>query len=182
MDVLRERKQSVQSRLQRKLRRIDKKIAFARAKKQRVIELYAGGNIEHEDYAQRSVVYDKEINTCNAERLEISQSIPVLHKAEVVDTSIKQYCHGVKLRLEKCSDFESKRQFLLDHIDKVVYHNEDVAIHGFVPILEGPPEDQGKIEFRIPDKITQADRFGRYLKYATAGQKISLPQFNGFPK
>lgn len=87
------------------------------------------------------------------------------------------------MALEKCSDFDSKRQFLLDYVEKIVYVNEDVAIYGSLPLLlNAPEEEQGKLEFRISGKITEADRFSRRAKYGTGIIDITLPQYNGFKK
>lgn len=152
-----------------------------RTKKQRVIELYAGGSIEREDYVRKSMAYDAKIGLLNEERLGIVRQIPSIHKDDVVEASIKQFCRTAQLRFEKSIDFDTKRQFFLDYIDKVVYFEDQIAIHGSVPIERGTDgEEQGKIEFKIPGKITKAERKARYMKYRSGYEQITLPQFNGF--
>jgi hypothetical protein len=179
--VLKERKQDVQLRLRRKLRRADGKIENVRTKKQRVIELYAGGSIEREDYVRKSMSYDAKIALLNEERLEIVRQIPAIHKTDVVEASIKQFCRTAQLRFEKCTDFDTKRQFFLDYLDKVVYFEDQIAIHGSVPIeQDAEGEDKGRIEFKITGKITKAERKARYMKYRSGYEQITLPQFNGF--
>lgn len=127
--------------------------------------------------------YDNEILALNAERLEISKKVPILHKADVIDLSVRQYCHTARMNFEKCKDFDSKRQFLLEYVEKIVYQNEDVAIYASVPIQDGRDEsEQSKIEFRILGKITTKDRTGKYLKYGIGVKNITLPQYNGFQK
>ena len=52
---------------------------------------------------------------------------------------------------------------MLDHIDKVVFSNERIELHGSVPVRvsanEAAPDkaDAGKIEFCIEDRITRSD-------------------------
>ena len=86
---------------------------------------------------------------------ELVKIIPFLHKTQVIDVSINQYCESVRIQLEKCIDFETKRQFMLDYIEKIVYLNDTVEIHGSVPVKLKAYEDQdqsaetAKIEFCI---------------------------------
>ena len=57
-----------------------------------------------------------------------------------------------------------------------------VVVQGLIPLqLQADSEDeQEKIEFRIPGKITDKDRFNRYAKYGTGIKTVTLPQYNGF--
>ena len=36
--------------------------------------------------------------------------------------------------MERCIDFDTKRQFLVDHIEKIIYHRDSVTLIGAVPI------------------------------------------------
>ena len=69
---------------------------------------------------------------------------------------------AANVRFRSCADFSSRGQFLLDHIDKVVFSNERIELHGSVPVRvsanEAAPDkaDAGKIEFCIEDRITQS--------------------------
>lgn len=73
--------------------------------------------------------------------------------------SIRQFCSAAKARFEKCSNFDSKRQFLLEHIEKVVYQKYKVMIRGSVPIklrtYADPDQtsEASKIPFRIEGAV-----------------------------
>lgn len=107
----------------------------------------------------KNLDFDNDLNRLRIERKELIAKIPLLHKKEVIDTSIKQYCESAKVRFEKCDDFETKRQFLLDHIKKVVYWDEEIELHGSVPVklkvYEGKEQDieMAKIEFCIKGNL-----------------------------
>lgn len=80
--------------------------------------------------------------------------------------SIAQFCERARLRYEKCADFETRRQFLLDYIGEIRYRKDRVELHGLVPIDLKTPEakssDVGlaQIEFCIEAEISIADRTG----------------------
>ncbi len=65
------------------------------------------------------------------------------------------------MRFAKCSDFASKRQFLLDYVEKVVHVKDRVALHGSVPIKSGHGGDAetNKLPFCIESEITKAERY-----------------------
>jgi len=52
----------------------------------------------------------------------------------IVDVSIAQFCEAARARLEQCRDFDDKRQFLLQHIGKILYRDNVVLLHGTVPV------------------------------------------------
>jgi hypothetical protein len=180
MESLHGKKENIQVRLRRRLKSIDKKVSFVQAKKQRLIDLYAAGDLEKDVYVQKNVTYDTEISSLDAKRIEIASQIPVLHRLEEVDTSIQQYCQMVRIRLQKCKDAETKRKFMLDFIEKIIYANENVAICGSVPLYDESSRDRSrdKIEFKIPGKILISDRRAKYIPYGEGGKPSSLPEYN----
>jgi hypothetical protein len=60
--------------------------------------------------------------------------IPILHGEEIIEVSVRQYTEAVRARLKRCFDFESRRQFVLDYIEKIVSTNDHVAVYGSVPV------------------------------------------------
>ncbi len=80
--------------------------------------------------------------------------------------SIEQFCERARLRYEKCIDFETRRQFLLDYIGEIKYRKDKVELRGSVPIelkaQEAKRSDAGfaQIEFCIQAEISVADRLG----------------------
>ncbi len=87
------------------------------------------------------------------------KQIPLLHKKELVDVSLAQYCESTKEQFKTLKDFESRRQFLLDHIDRVIVAKNSISIYGYVPVrlkvYEDPdqPNGAGKIWFCIEKEL-----------------------------
>ena len=54
---------------------------------------------------------------------------------------VRQCCEEAKTRLEKCADFERKRQFALDYIERVTFGNGRVTLRGSVPVKIKAYED-----------------------------------------
>jgi hypothetical protein len=124
MDFFKETTRAAHLKLTQDLRAIDRHMQDADEAKHRIVDVYASGDLERDAYVERSLAYDQELNALRRQRSELIKKIPLLHKAEAVDVSITQYCSAANVRFRNCVDFPSKRQFLLDHIDKVVFSND----------------------------------------------------------
>jgi hypothetical protein len=68
-----------------------------------------------------------------------------------VDASVRQFCATAKARLQACSDFDANRQFLVDHVERVIYNRYDVTMVGSIPVRTESGET--KLPFRIGGKI-----------------------------
>ena len=79
-----------------------------------------------------------------------------------MEAGIAQFCENAPARLKRCRDFASKRQFLLDRVEKVTFIDDSVTIHGSVALTatsRAPAETEaGKLEFRISDQITPEEK------------------------
>jgi hypothetical protein len=53
---------------------------------------------------------------------------------DFVDASVRQFCANAKARLQACTDEDAKRSFLLDHVERVIYHHYEVTLLGSVPL------------------------------------------------
>jgi hypothetical protein len=63
------------------------------------------------------------------------------------------------------TDFAGRRQFLLDHIEKVVYVNNKVSLYGRVPIKGDHGEAETKmLTFCIESEITKEERYREKLR------------------
>lgn len=152
--------------------------------KKRMLGLYTDGELDRDIYVKKNIECDYEINQLKNDRIELLKQIPLLHKKDLIDTSIKQFCETVRVRLEKCDDFEAKRQFLLDYVDKIVYWNEKVELHGSVPVKLKVYEngehttELAKIEFCIKDTIALSERFGRKNRQPNFSVQITRNEFD----
>jgi hypothetical protein len=70
---------------------------------------------------------------------------------DFVEASIRQFFATANARLQASADFDAKRQFLLDHVERVIYNPYSVTIVGSVPVQSASGET--KLLFRIEGKI-----------------------------
>jgi hypothetical protein len=70
------------------------------------------------------------------------------------------------------SDFDAKREFLVGHIEKVIYNRYKVAISGSVPVQSGSGET--KVQFRIEDEIDIVAVRSNSQRNGRQQQKIAL--------
>jgi hypothetical protein len=76
-----------------------------------------------------------------------------------VKPSKPQNEHMFSGRFEKAVDFDAKRQFLLDHVEKVIYDRYHVVVIGSVPVkpvgrdTDSDPEQVRKLEYRVEGRI-----------------------------
>ncbi len=134
-------------------------------------------------FNEKKLAYDNETNKFKGEREELVLRIPLLHKGEVIDTSVKQFCEAARVRFEKCVDFDTKRQFLLDYVEKIIFTDDHVAVYGSVPVHmkaytdADAPIETSKIEFKLEGDISSVERFATYKK-KSGGSPITMAEFN----
>jgi hypothetical protein len=80
-----------------------------------------------------NVSLDKELHALKLKKAEFVHGLPLLHK-ESVELSVRQFCDVARVRLERCATFDDKRQFLFDHVERVIYDRYRVTVIGSVPI------------------------------------------------
>lgn len=69
-----------------------------------------------------------------------------------------------------------RRQFLLDHIEKVVYLNNKVSVHGRVPIKgEHGEAEATMLTFCIESEITKEERYREKLRTMEAMRQTMIP-------
>jgi DNA invertase Pin-like site-specific DNA recombinase len=144
----------VERQIEAQLKAIDSRIERLGHEKKRMLDLYAVGDLDRDVYARRCLRYDHQISGAKAQRDELMARIPILRN-QMIDVSVRQYVEALRAHLEDAIDFDRRRQFLLDHVDRVVYANDHVALHGALPVnvpaRAGPeqPSDRSKIGFCI---------------------------------
>ena len=167
MDFFKDDAQVAKRRLERRLKAIERRIQKVREEKTRIIDIYASGDLSRDAYVAKSLHYDTEMTELTDKQNDLVQRMPLLHNTEAVEVAMTEYCGRAKARFERCDDFATKRQFLLDHIEKVVFWNDNVTVHGSVPILqklrhgEADPGDSTRISFCIESRISMDEREAR---------------------
>jgi Recombinase/Recombinase zinc beta ribbon domain len=137
------------------LMRIARQIQATEDEKKRLIDLYASGNMSEETYINENVALDQELHRLKLKKEEFS-GLPLLHK-ESIDVSIRHFCDNAKARFAHCFNFDTKRQFLLDHAEKIIYHRYKVTVIGSVPIRtqtsDGRESETRKLPFCITGEV-----------------------------
>jgi hypothetical protein len=110
--------------------------------------------------------------------------LPLLHK-ESVEFSIRQLCDIARAHFEHCTTFDNKRQFLVEHVERIIYDHYRVMVIGSVPIkmqLSNSQEvETRKLAFCLRgeiDKTTlhkkprkKSAKDGRLRAYGSGGRK-----------
>ena len=68
-----------------------------------------------------------------------------------MDAGVRQFCASANARFQACADFDAKRQFLVNHVERVIYSGYKVTIVGSVP--EQAASGETKLRFRIEGEI-----------------------------
>jgi hypothetical protein len=67
-------------------------------------------------------------------KVKLVTALRPTHHEDFVDASIRHFCATAKARLQTSSDFDAKRQFLVDHIERVTYNHYHVTIVGSISV------------------------------------------------
>lgn len=142
--------------MERELAQIEKRLRMYQERKQRITDVYAAGNLGKDEYVTKSRAYDNEINMLATRQISLKAQVPFFRNTKLIETAVQQYCEAARVRYEKCVNFETKRQFLLDYIGKVVYWNDKTALCGSVPIVVrvNDRDETQRLEFKIEIKAT----------------------------
>jgi hypothetical protein len=100
----------------------------------------------------------------NHDRKQIKRCAATLRSSQhehFVDASIRQCCASVGARFHASTDFDTKRQFLVGRVERVIYDRYKVTITGSVPMQSTSGET--KLHFRIKGEI---DKLAVRLKAA----------------
>jgi site-specific DNA recombinase len=171
MDFFREDARAAELRLEKEVKAIGGRLEALHEQKRRIIDLYASGDLSRDGYVEKNRELDGMIETLNARSKELEDSTVLLRKAGAIDTAIAQYCEGVRVRLNKChSDPASMRAFMLHYVEKIVYVNDKVSLHGRVPIRyeQGDDVQTNTLAFCIESEITREERYLEKMRTAEA--------------
>lgn len=138
------------------LKNTDLKMEDLKKEKKQTLNLYANGKLNRKEYTEKCLWIDNEVKKAKLEKDKLITKIPNLQKEEIIDVSLRRYCETIKARLEKCSEYDTKRQFLLEYIAEIIYASGNIIINGFVPIKTKSNTDEqmeNKVEFSIRDRI-----------------------------
>lgn len=167
--VLRQTKYQNIAKIETKLKTLEKKTKDANTKKERVLDLYASGNLEKDVYLKRIEAYDKTIEKLEGTQQELSTKTPLVHDPQVIDKALVRYCSTIKAELAETNSLKAKRHFLLNYISKVTYQNNKVTVCGSIPI------DSGFVEFEVKQKIDRESLRAEILAHDRANGHRGMP-------
>lgn len=132
--------------------------------KKRTLDIYTQGDMEREEYVERSRTIDDEMKELEKNNIDISNKIPLLQKKDVVNNQLAKFCVEARVKFEHSELFENRRSFVLEYASKIIYHKEDLAFYGSVPIKDERNNIISKLDFCIKTKIPYKERFSRKRK------------------
>jgi site-specific DNA recombinase len=170
----------------RELARVAAHIKGLDDERRRLIGLYAADQMTGEDYIAANRALDKDLERLKRRKAELAALLQSPQHEDFVDASTRQFCANANARFYACADFDLKRQFLLDHVEHVIYSRYKVTVVGFVPVQTA--SGQAKLQFRIKGEIDQSAvrrrLFGKgaALPFApVSGEPVSVAVFDALP-
>jgi site-specific DNA recombinase len=145
----------------RELARVAGEISALDEERRWLINKYAAEHMAGEAYIAGNRALDRDLERLTSEKGElVAASRSSLHE-DFVDASVRQFCASARACLQECDNFDAKRQFVVDHVERVIYNRYKVTIAGSVPVQS--PAGDTKLPFRIEGEIDQkAVRLGSY--------------------
>jgi site-specific DNA recombinase len=136
------------------LARVASKIGALDQERRQMIDRYAADQMTGEDYISANRALDEKLGRLVREKAKLVASLRSTQHEDFVDASIRQFCASAKARLQACEDFDANRQFLLDHVERVIFDHYNVTVVGVVPLRTA--SEVSKLAFRIDGEINIA--------------------------
>ena len=116
---------------------------------------------------------DRDLERLTREKAELAAALRSPQHEDFVDASVRQFCANANARFQACADFEAKRQFLRDHLERVIFNRYTVTVTGSVPGLSASGDT--KLQFRIEGEIdAKAVRSGIYTRRAACRREFTM--------
>jgi hypothetical protein len=145
-------------RVAQQLARVAGKLKALDDERRRIIGVYAAEQMSAEEYITANRALDKDLERHTRAKTELAAALRSSQHENFVDASIRQFCANAIVRFQASADFDAKRQFLVDHVEGVIFNRGEVTITGSVPIQAASGET--KLQFRIKGEIKQVARRG----------------------
>jgi site-specific DNA recombinase len=147
----------------RELARVAAELRALDEERRRLIGRYAAEQVEGGEYISANRTLDSDLERLTRERAELITALRSPQHEDFLDASIRQFCASARARFQECADFDAKRQFLVDHIERVIYNRYNVTLVGSVPVQSASGET--KLQFRVEGEIDgRAVRRSGYLR------------------
>ena len=131
--------------------RIAEEINALNEKRRGVFTSYATERTTAEEYIAASRAIDEALVGLQRQKAAVATTIRYVGH-EAIYTSIQQFCTNAQARFETCVDFDAKRAFLKDHVERIILNHGKVTIIGNVPIQNAAAES-AILPFRIEGEV-----------------------------
>jgi hypothetical protein len=135
----------------RELTRVAQKIGALDDERRDLISRYAADQMMGDEYIAANRALDEKLERLVRAKAKLVTTLQPTHHEDFVDASVRQFCATAKARLQACPDFDANRQFLVDHVERLIYDRYHVTIAGSIPVRTESRET--KLPFRIQGKI-----------------------------
>jgi site-specific DNA recombinase len=154
--------------LAQELAKVARRIGVIDQERRQLIDRYAADQMTGDEYISANRALDEKLGRLVREKAKLAASLRSPRQEDFLDASVRQFCANAHARLQACTDFDDKRQFLVGHVERVIYNRYDITIVGSVPVQSASGD--AKLPFRIEGKIDiKAVR-------SSAGRKAALEQ------
>ncbi len=137
----------------RELARVAAKFSALEDERRRIIGRYAAGQMTGEEYIAANRALDERQERLTGKKAWLIAAMRFPQHEDFVDASIRQFCATGNARLQACTDFDEKRQFLMDHVERVIFNRYKITIMGSVPVRL--PSGETALKFRIEGEINK---------------------------
>src|SRR5262249_25437054 len=96
---------------------------------------------------------DKVLDGLKNEKAQLLKDMHGLEEDQSIDARITEFCEGARARFAQCTDFAAKRQFLEEHIQRIIYRRSKVTILGSLSIGPLNAIATSKLTFLIEGEI-----------------------------
>jgi site-specific DNA recombinase len=135
----------------RQLATVARKMGALDQERRGLIERSAADQIRGDEYISANRALDEKLERLVREKAKLAAALRSPQQEDFVDASIRQFCANANARWLDCTDFDANRQFLTDHVERVIYNRYDVTLVGSVPAQSAAGDT--KLPFRIEGKI-----------------------------
>jgi len=135
----------------RELARVAGEIGALEDERRRIIGRYAAEELSGEDYIAANRALDRDQERVTREKAQLVAALRSPQQEDFVDASLRQFCAAANARWHASTDDDARRQFLVSHLERVIYNRYHVAIIGSVPVQSASGETT--LRFRIEGDI-----------------------------
>jgi hypothetical protein len=137
---------------------IDEELRTVEQQKRRIVDVYASGDLSRDAYVRKNRELDAIVESLRTRSKDLEGGAAFRGKKQSIDRTLVQFCSAARAQFELCANSESVRQFLLDHLEKVVLLNDRVTLNGRVPFGTTGGEEH-RLPFSISSEITREERY-----------------------